>query len=313
MLKVKRMVSRVKYLLESNRYILCKALKTYIDKIPVNNFDEDLFYKVFTNEFFEEFPYIEAVYVLNKDGVQISNNSVNPIFYSKIPKEIKGYDKSNRPYYKEAVAKKDCTITQSYTSIVSSDLNATISIPVLNENNEIIYIYCFNIDLKGFMFNQDFDVNKERFDFIVKIFYSIFSIILALLSLKLIIWAVSSLTDLSPDIKHIFEGVILITLSIAIFDLARTIFEEEVLIYKDPRKHSETRKTMTRFLASIIIAVSIEALMLVFKFAMIEPTKLLYSLGLFVSVGVLIISLGIYLFLDSKAEINIKRFERERK
>jgi hypothetical protein len=81
------MVSRAKYLLESNKYRLCAALKTYIDKIPVDNFDEDLFYRVFTNEFFEEFPYIEAVYVLNKDGVQISNNSVNPIFSSKIPKK----------------------------------------------------------------------------------------------------------------------------------------------------------------------------------------------------------------------------------
>jgi hypothetical protein len=305
--------SKTKYLLESNKYRLCTALKTYIDKIPADNFDEDLFYKVFSEEFFIEFPYIELVYVLDKDGVQISDNVVNPIFSSKIPKKVKGYDRSNRPCYKEVIAKKDCTITQPYTSIVTSDLTATISIPVLNENDEIVYIYCFDIDLKGFMFNQDVDINKERFDFFVKIFYSIFSIILALLSLKLIIWAVSSLTELSLDIKHIFEGVILITLSIAIFDLARTIFEEEVLIYKDPRKHSETRKTMTRFLASIIIAVSIEALMLVFKFAMTEPNKLLYSLGLFISVGVLIISLGIYVFLGSKAEISIKRFEREQK
>jgi len=180
---------------------------------------------------------------------------------------------------------------------------------------KIIYIYCFDIDLKGFMFNQKV---KERFDLFVRIFYSIFSIILALLSLKLITWAVSSLLELSLDPKNIFEGVILIILSIAIFDLARTIFEEEVLIYKDPRKHSETRKTMTRFLASIIIAVSIEALMLVFKFAMTEPNKLLHSLGLFISVGVLIISLGIYVFLGSKAELNLKmkvekRFEREQK
>jgi hypothetical protein len=39
------MVSKTKHLLESNRYRLCKTLKTYIDKIPIDNFDEDLFYK----------------------------------------------------------------------------------------------------------------------------------------------------------------------------------------------------------------------------------------------------------------------------
>ncbi|GEM_PF-6688390 len=33
------MVSRAKYLLESNRYKLCTASKAYIDKIPVDNFE----------------------------------------------------------------------------------------------------------------------------------------------------------------------------------------------------------------------------------------------------------------------------------
>jgi hypothetical protein len=200
------------------------------------------------------------------------------------------------------MVKKDCTITPTHdTSIATSGL--TLSIPVFNENCEIIYIYCFDIDLKGFKFNRNV---KDRFDLFVKIFYSVFSITLALLSLKLIIWAISSLLELNLGPKSIFEGVVLTTLSIAIFDLARTIFEEEILIYKDPRKHSEIRKTMTRFLVSIIIAVSIEALMLVFKFEMMEPNKLLYSLGLFISVGVLIISLGIYVYLGSKAELNLK-------
>jgi hypothetical protein len=277
-------------------------LKAYIYKIPVDNFDKISFYRVFTHEFFEEFPYIKVVYVLNKDGVQISDNSVNPIFSSKIPKKAKGCDRSSRPCYKEVMVKKDCTITPTHdTSIATSGL--TLSIPVFNENCEIIYIYCFDIDLKGFKFNRNV---KDRFDLFVKIFYSVFSITLALLSLKLIIWAISSLLELNLGPKSIFEGVVLTTLSIAIFDLARTIFEEEILIYKDPRNHSEIRKTMTRFLVSIIIAVSIEALMLVFKFEMMEPNKLLYSLGLFISVGVLIISLGIYVYLGSKAELNLK-------
>jgi hypothetical protein len=108
------MVNKTKYLLESNKHKLCTALKTYIDKIPFDNFDEDLFYRVFTNEFFEEFPYIELVYVLDKDGVQISDNVVNPIFSSKIPKKVKGYDRSNRPYYKEVIAKKRL---HNYTAI----------------------------------------------------------------------------------------------------------------------------------------------------------------------------------------------------
>jgi multisubunit Na+/H+ antiporter MnhB subunit len=52
---------------------------------------------------------------------------------------------------------------------------------------------------------------------------------------------------------------------------------------------------MIRFLGSIIIALSIESLMLVFKFALTDPEKLEYAVYLITGVSFLLVSLSIYI------------------
>jgi hypothetical protein len=52
---------------------------------------------------------------------------------------------------------------------------------------------------------------------------------------------------------------------------------------------------MVRFLGSIIIALSIEALMLVFKFAITDPEKILYSMYIIVGVSMLLVTLAVYI------------------
>jgi uncharacterized membrane protein YczE len=55
---------------------------------------------------------------------------------------------------------------------------------------------------------------------------------------------------------------------------------------------------MIRFLGSIIIALSIEALMLVFKFAITEPEKLISAVYLILGVTALMIGLSIYIYVN---------------
>jgi len=52
---------------------------------------------------------------------------------------------------------------------------------------------------------------------------------------------------------------------------------------------------MVRFLGSIIIALSIEALMLVFKFAITDPEKLMYAMYIVGGVAMLLVGLAIYI------------------
>lgn len=299
-------MDRFEVVLENMRDELCNEFMSVFKQSTLEELEDEK--KI--EELFITYPFVELYYVLNKDGIQLSNNYINPIFLKRISKEGKGLDRSDRIYYKKVIEEGRCVVTKPYKSISSPDITATVAIPI-KEEDRIEYIICLDLNLKALEKMFEKNVLKTKFEIFTKLSYGIFSLFLILIALKLTFAGVYQIFEISFDEKHIFESVILITLSIAIFDLAKTIFEEEVILYKDPRRHSEIRKTITRFLASIIIAVSIEALMLVFKFTISDPSKLLYALGLFFGIGFLIVSLGLYVFLGSKAEISIKRFERD--
>ncbi len=96
------------------------------------------------------------------------------------------------------------------------------------------------------------------------------------------------------SIDDMFKATILLTLSLAIFDLAKTLIEEEVLGRHNKDEAGSIHKTMVRFLGSIIIALAIEALMLVFKFAITDPTNIIFAVYLIGGVALLLISLAYY-------------------
>jgi hypothetical protein len=87
---------------------------------------------------------------------------------------------------------------------------------------------------------------------------------------------------------------------LAIFDLVKTIFEEEVLGHSKKDKNG-VHKTMVRFLGSIVIALAIESLMLVFKFAAQEQTEnIVYAVFLLGGVTLLLIGLSVYMRLANR-------------
>jgi hypothetical protein len=107
--------------------------------------------------------------------------------------------------------------------------------------------------------------------------------------------------------------IIFLTLSLAIFDLAKTILEEEVLTHKDIFRHSSTRRTITRFIAAILIAVSIESLLLMFKAALGTGEGLLPAVAMMLTVVGLLIGLGLYVFLGSRAEVALMSWHKQQK
>ena len=91
---------------------------------------------------------------------------------------------------------------------------------------------------------------------------------------------------LSLDI--VFKPVIAITLGIAVYDLGRTILEHEVLP-KTQNAHGNLKiKTLTNFLISIIIALLIEALLIVFKISIKDYTQMHYAAFLIISLAMLL-------------------------
>ena len=104
-----------------------------------------------------------------------------------------------------------------------------------------------------------------------------------------------------------FGVIIFLTLALAIFDLGKTTLEEEVLMHKDIFRHSSTRRTITRFVAAILIAVSIESLLLMFKSALGDGETLIPAVWMMLAAVGLLIGLGLYVYLGAKAEVLLKR------
>ncbi len=103
-------------------------------------------------------------------------------------------------------------------------------------------------------------------------------------------------------LQHVFKSIIGITLAIAIYDLAKTILEQEVFYRSLTLEEGNEYKTLTKFLTSIIIALSIESLMVVFKVAINDIRNMQYPFYLISGVGILIVSMAILNFVSRKKQ-----------
>ena len=240
---------------------------------------------------------VDAIYVLDPLGRQVTNTvSIDP----KFARKGAGENRSNRAYYYRVIKEKRCVLTDPYPSMGGNKLVVTAAYPVFNDKNELIYIVCVDITLENILSI----VHPSSVDSMVghfnKWIYAAFSVALFAVSLLLFVKAIESFISYGVHleqikVKDMFQSTILLTLSLAIFDLVKAIFEEEVLGAHKKHAEDDIHKTMVRFLGSIIIALAIEALMLVFKFAITDPNKLLYAVGLLLGITALMIGLSIYL------------------
>ncbi len=244
----------------------------------------------------------EGVYLLDEKGVQISPTYLNN---GNVLTDDAGSFRTQRAYYYRAMKERRCTITDPYPSLLTNNLTVTVSQPVFDEHNDIKFVACLDMSLEAVVRIGEPKSITNIATLISKFTYFLFSIALGVVALLLFVKAISIFFSQGTDIinidsKHIFSATILLTLSLAIFDLVKTLFEEEVIGKSHDEQSYTIHKTMVRFLGSIIIALSIEALMLVFKFAMTEPDKLFNAIYLIGGVALLIISLGIYIYLTTK-------------
>jgi len=238
----------------------------------------------------------EGIYLLDSRGVQVTPT----ITVDKRQEEDIGRIRADRAYYYRAVREARCTITDPYPSLITGDLTVTASQPIYDEKGELIYIACLDMPLEEVIKISRSSGLDKFFSNLFKYSYATFSFALIAVALLLFFKGIQSffVYEISPDhfkIKDVFEATILLTLSLAIFDLAKTLIEEEILGRNKENSISGPHKTMVRFLGSIIIALSIEALMLVFKFAITDPEKLVYAMYIIAGVSMLLITLAVYI------------------
>ncbi|MCW8820656.1 MAG: PDC sensor domain-containing protein [Sulfurovum sp.] len=251
----------------------------------------------------------EVIYALDSNGKQITDNISDTKNLSGIGK---GDDRSDRAYYYRTLAEHRCSLTDPYPSLISNKMVVTSSFPIYDETDNLLCIICVDITLENILKMVHPSSVDSISGTISKITYTAFSLALSAVALLLFVKGITSFLHFGLDfsiieINKIFEATILLTLSLAIFDLVKAIFEEEVLGKEKKHGTGDTHQTMVRFLGSIIIALSIEALMLVFKFALTDPIKLQYAVYLITGVSLLLISLSLYMKFSRPESKNTKQ------
>jgi len=238
----------------------------------------------------------EGVYLLDTRGVQVT-----PTFTEgeQIDDDA-GKIRADRAYYYRAVREGRCSITDPYPSLITGELTITASQPIFDENDKLQYIACLDMPIDDVIKISHQNSSEEFFSNFFKLTYALFAFALVAVALLLFTHAIKSFFEndiilSSLVINDMFKATILLTLSLAIFDLSKTLIEEEILGQHKEHDISGPNKTMVKFLGSIIIALSIEALMLVFKFAITDPEKLISATLIVGSVSILIFSLAVYI------------------
>ncbi len=263
------------------------SIETYILENIRNNRVEE-FSDVTMEKFFQIFKSLEATFVVDSKHTQITPRytkdsrdalelwSDQTSLFNKVVINEDGYYLSN-PYV--------CAHTGKPTITIVRELN----------NHYIV----MDFNLMRLLEELDYVSKSVLFTNMTKYTYGAIGYGLAFFALILIAYSVFAfgnflIMDEGELLDTIFKSIIALTLGLAIFDLAVNLLEHEVIYKNNTSDEHGDNKVLTKFLISIIIALSIEALMVVFKIALKDYSHMQYALYLIIGVSLMIISLGLF-------------------
>lgn len=137
--------------------------------------------------------------------------------------------------------------------------------------------------------------------------FGLVSLFLMLLSAGLVGYAiytiVAAITTESIAVGPVLlEAIGYTIIAIAVFDVGKYLLEEEAIRAREMREASEARRSLTKFMSTITIAVFLEALVAVFEAGKEDMRMMFYpTLLLFAGVA-MIVGLGVYQRLSAEVE-----------
>ena len=148
------------------------------------------------------------------------------------------------------------------------------------------------------------------FDFASRAIFGMAAAVLALFALVLAGSAVGDFVTAAWARQHVgivaLSGIGYMVVSIAVFDVAKYLVEEEVMRGRELRVASEARRSLTRFISTIAIAVFLEALVTIFRVAQENVTHLFYPTFLLIAAILLVLGLGVYQRLSATVERQVE-------
>jgi len=240
--------------------------------------------------FFETEKAAEVIYAISRDFIQITPD------YGRKYCDTNRVGKNKTFYFQGLMFDNEAIyITNPYLHNITGMPSVTA---IKQEKDHFLVV---DFDMLKLLEELRLIEHNSLFEKVNKVVMGGGSLLLGLVSVFLILYGgfifgkVVLLSFNSSEILHeIFTSVISITIGLAIYDLSKTMIENEVLFKTlDPANEIQS-KILSKFLTSIIIALSIESLMAVFKIVLDDYSKIINAFYLIVGVTLLIVGTGFY-------------------
>lgn len=273
-----------------NREAVEGFLLTTISDNPHQDFDDAQ-----VRNFFKRLPFLSDMYLMDAKGEQITPTWRR----SGHDASLKG---SDRGYFINRIQFNASGNYISSPYICANSGQSKVSVARKYQDGKIAV---FDLDVVAVLTKMHLiDSNRLISKLSVSV-YALLGGVLVLLALFLGIYGLIGFVKAvlyfgDETLHYVFKSIIGITLAIAIYDLAKTILEQEVFYRSLTLEEGTQYKTLTKFLTSIIIALSIESLMVVFKVAIDDIRNMNYAFYLISGVGILIVSMALLNYVSRK-------------
>jgi hypothetical protein len=142
--------------------------------------------------------------------------------------------------------------------------------------------------------------------------FAVASVTLMLLALALVGFGAFELVSALRQDWHeggnaILTAIGYVVIALAVFDVAKYFVEEEVLRNRSLVTTSDVRRSLTKFISTIAIAVFIEGLVIVFQVSKHDVDKMPYPTALLATAILIVLGLGAYQRLNVEVERQVDR------
>jgi hypothetical protein len=153
---------------------------------------------------------------------------------------------------------------------------------------------------------------EKMMEWLSRLAFASASLVLMAMSIALVLYGAVEVAMVGMASWKDAGGVLLsaigyVVIAMAVFDVAKYFIEEEVIRGRDLREAAEARRSLTKFVSTIAIAVFIEGLVIVFQASKEDLSSMIYPTALLLTATLIVVGLGAFQRLSAEVEDKIDK------